>query len=145
MDGVRAGHIAALLGSGKVLVAGGFAGGEAGPAGPDTLASAELFDLITGSWSAAGEMLVGRAQPTAALLGSGKVLVAGGSGGQNRLATAELYDPSSDSWTATANMLEAHIGHTATLLRDGKVLLVGGTDGLDPMPSTELYQPGSGS
>jgi hypothetical protein len=61
------------LGNGKVLVTGGT------PNGPGVLASTELYDPATGKFEAtAGPMTSPRANHTATLLNTGKVLVAGG-------------------------------------------------------------------
>lgn len=144
---VRLGHSATLLRDGRVLVAGG--SGSDGP-----LASAELCDPGSRTWTATGSMTEGRYNHSATLLPDGRVLVAGGGTsssihpGLDALASAELYDPSSGSWTLTAGMIEARYGHTAMLLRDGKVLVAGGDGGgdrLEPLASAELYDPGSGS
>jgi N-acetylneuraminic acid mutarotase len=135
------GRTATLLGTGKVLVVGGAASIVIDPL---PLASAELYDPSTGSWTAAAEMADARSGPTATLLLGGKVLVAGGSGGTGLLSTVELYDPRSDSWTATGAMLEHNIGHTATLLLDGRVLVAGGGVGTSAEASAELYDPRTG-
>ena len=87
-------HTATLLPDGKVLVAGGrkglLANGNA-----DVLASAELFDAATGSWTPTLGMGGPREFHTATLLPDGTVLVAGGEGDAGTLTTAELYDPGS--------------------------------------------------
>ena len=80
----RALHTATLLPNGKVLVAGGFNGGE--------LSSAELYDPASGTWTAIGSLTTARYQHTATLLPNGKVLVAGGGGTSGALSSAELYD-----------------------------------------------------
>jgi hypothetical protein len=57
------------------------------------LSSAELYDPATGTWTATGSMGTARFAPTATLLPSGHVLVAGGSNGISYLSSAELYNP----------------------------------------------------
>jgi hypothetical protein len=84
----REGHIAKLLGNGKVLVAGGFTYDQAEIA----LSSAELFDPATGKFTRTADLTTARREHAAALLQNGEVLVMGGHDGQgNELASAELY------------------------------------------------------
>jgi Galactose oxidase, central domain/Kelch motif len=92
----RAGFTDTLLPDGKVLVAGGVdlvSGTDHDPA----LASVELYDPGTGSWTATATMAVARNGHTATLLPDGRVLVAGGGSLvlASFLASAELYDPGS--------------------------------------------------
>src|SRR5262249_26036910 len=126
-------HTATLLSNGKVLVAGG--GFFDGP-----LASAELYDPASGTWTATGSLITGRTNQPATLLPTGEVLVAGGDDIQGALVSAELYDPASGTWSAPGSLATARGYHTATLLADGKVLVAGGGDvnGL-PLASAELY------
>ena len=84
----RDGHTATLLPNGKVLATGGFTGRRHG-----WLASAELYDPASGTWTATGSLATERSGHTATLVPNGKVLVAGGYNGNVFLASAELYDP----------------------------------------------------
>ena len=78
---------------------------------------------------------------TSTLLGSGKVLLAGGwVTGLNPLTTADLYDPPAGTFAATGSMSVARDMHTATMLPNGKVLLSGGAYSL----TAELYDAGAG-
>ena len=67
----RSGHTETLLSNGKVLVVGG--SNSAG-----YLASAELYNPASGTWTVTGSLGTARSQHTATLLPNGKVLVAGG-------------------------------------------------------------------
>src|SRR6266513_6182385 len=90
----RTNTTATLLPNGKVLVAGG-------TNIDSNLASAELYDPASGSWTATGSLGTARQGHTATLLPNGKVLVAGGGSSNGILTSAELYDPASGTWSAT--------------------------------------------
>ena len=79
MSTARGAQTATLLPDGEVLVAGGFQLSADGFSFT-VLASAELYDPATGTWSATASMSEGRAGATATLLQNGKVLVTGGTG-----------------------------------------------------------------
>ena len=105
----RAGHGATLLRDGKVLVVGGW--GYDGRQG-GALATAEVYDPSTGTFTPTGSMTTSRWGPTATLLNDGRVLVAGGL----RLNSAELYDPSTGTFSPTGDMTSVRYGHAAILL-----------------------------
>jgi N-acetylneuraminic acid mutarotase len=142
----RAFPTATLLPNGTVLVAGGFDKNK------NDLATAELYDPASGTWTATGNLVNRRREQTATLLPNGKVLVVGGMTFLFGMATAELYDPASGTWTATGSMAIPRRSHTAMLLPDGKVLVAGGFNDNPfsifrgtPLASAELYDPASGT
>lgn len=101
MHSPRDAHAAVLLTDGKVLIVGGDTGTFIGSVGyyGGSLASAELYDPSSGTFSSAGSMNAARTGPQATLLKNGDVLITGGFsycgidcfGGS--LANAELYRP----------------------------------------------------
>jgi hypothetical protein len=120
----REGFSATLLGSGRVLVAGGLTSFKTGEA----TAAAELYDPATGSFSPTGSMATPRLALSATLLADGRILAAGGRGslGGTSLASAEIYDPASGTFNPSGAMTTAREDHTATLLTNGAVLFAGG-------------------
>lgn len=132
---------ATKLGTGLIVLAvlsltgcGGGGGSSSAPPATNT----------SGNWSAAGNLITGRADYTATLLPNGKVLVTGGMNSfvapYNPISTVELYDPATGNWVMKASMTTVRAGHAATLLSNGKVLVSGGA-GSGYLASTELYDP----
>jgi hypothetical protein len=142
MESARAGHTATLLSTGKVLVTGGsyfvVASNTSG-----TLATAELYDPASGTFSSTGSMESARAGHTATLLNTGKVIVTGGTDS----TTTELFDPTAGTFSPSGAMEIARGGHTATLLPDGTVLVAGGEDPHfgNVLALAEIYDPTAGT
>jgi hypothetical protein len=140
-------HTATRLENDLVLIAGGMSV----PNIDTAVASAELFNPATGTFTATGSMKGIRQEHTATLLDGGKVLVVGGVGGPGpgpntgTLATAELYDPGTGKWSQTGSLAEARWGNTETKLADGRVLVASGS--MDPAypASAEIYNPTTGT
>jgi N-acetylneuraminic acid mutarotase len=102
----RSQHSATVLSDGRILVAGGFGNTttEANPVG--LLTAAELYDPVTASWTATGDMAFGPGATVARALDDGRVLWVGGvvlssSGGigidSTVLETADLFDPTAET------------------------------------------------
>jgi hypothetical protein len=122
MTAPRNGHDAVLLHNGQVLVAGGL---NASLSQCGTLASAELYNPSTGTWTATGSMTTGRYSFTLTLLPNGEVLAAGGTNcGNGGLTSAERYNPATGKWTATGSMTVGNETNWAVLLQNGKVLVL---------------------
>ena len=90
MTATRVEHTAVLLSNGNVLVSGG---NNQTLGGVTPLASAELYNAATGTWSATGSMSNARAGHTSTVLHNGNVVNAGGSDAVTELDSAELYTP----------------------------------------------------
>jgi hypothetical protein len=143
LNAKRSGHTATLLSNGTVLVAGSLA--YSIPLGHYvSLASSEIYNPLTASWTLSGLMNEPRGIHTATLLPNGKVLVAGGAYSDSApwivRSTAELYDPATGSWSYTGAMNQSRFWHASVLLHNGKVLVMGGADGSDNhLTSAEIY------
>jgi hypothetical protein len=81
-------HTATQLPDGRVLVA----GGGADYVNTAFIASAELYDPVTGTFSLTGSVADARTNHVATLLGDGRVLLTGGYGATAPLPYAELFD-----------------------------------------------------
>ena len=139
----RVSHTATLLPNGKVLLVGG-GPPDATPVTPAFLASAELYDPVSNTFTATGSMSTDRVGHTATLLADGKVLIAGGRPlASNEVATAEIYDPATGRFSATGSMNVPRAGHAAARLLDGRVLIAGGFNAAGS--SAELFDPATGS
>jgi hypothetical protein len=141
MNAARAAHTATLLGNGKVLIAGGEGNGF------EALASAELYDPSTSTFTPTGSMITPRYAHSATLLADGRVLIVGGTRNVNLGAsvfTAEIYDPSTGAFTSTGNLTStggevyAPPGNFTTLLPDGRVFVAAANN-------AEIYDPNTGT
>jgi hypothetical protein len=131
------------LDNGQVLAAGGYR--QIGIIG-GTIASADIYDPLTGVWTPTGTMRYARELHTGTKLPSGQVLMAGGFSNNAILATAEVYNPATGAFSAAKSMKSSRFGHTATLLASGKVLVTGGRTTNDvSLSATEFYDPTSGT
>ncbi len=121
----RSGHTATLLPDGHVLITGGLQDFGPGtvpiPLGPG-VASAELYDPVSGTFTSTASMSVGRSGHTATLLTDGTVLITGSS------ITTELFNPATATFSVVGEPYTG-LGATATLRNDGTVLVAGGRGG----------------
>src|SRR6266481_4370865 len=133
MAAARTSHTATLLANGNVLITGGIGDIANGV----SLSSAEVYDVVAGSFSATGTMIAVRDSHFAILLANGTVLVAGGSIGSTGGFTAELYNTGNGTFTETGGMETSRaLAAAVLLLPDGRVLVSGGSD----TNSAELYK-----
>ena len=167
MNSAREEAVAAALpgDGGKILIAGGDSKGIF----QNSIASAEIFDPTTGSFTSTAAMGSARelaraiALDPAAVSGplTGDILVTGGLAttgnlAGSSLASAELYDPVADAWApVVASMQSPRALHSMTLMisgpLQGQVLIAGGvvfqgSGGLnnlvrESVSSAELFNP----
>jgi hypothetical protein len=143
MTVARAAPTATGLPDGRVLMTGGVTS-ELEP-----LASSELFDPNSSSFSSTASMSVPRVGHVAVSLADGRVLIIGGR--QTRrggiLRTTEIFDPATNQFQSTGDMISPRHKHAAALLPDGRVLVLGGSDARDRggrYRSAEIYDPTTG-
>ena len=109
----------------------------------------ELFDPVSGKWTATGPLLTARDQHRTALLDDGRVLAVGGYAmGSVLLASAEVYNPATGLWNATGKLPTPRSWFSLIKLLDGRVLVAGGyTGGASKrtyLASAALYNPKNG-
>src|SRR5437667_4964280 len=153
MHAARVAFSATRLPNGKVLVEGG-ASNTVG-----ALASAELYDASTGTWTLTGSMNQGRQAHSAVLLRDGTVLVTGGNIDRTpctdvcvtTIAGSEIYNPSTGTWTTVGEMTIPRSFFTTTALSNGRVLATGGRIHTGPgyydykaIAFADLYDPATG-
>ncbi|HEV2476433.1 MAG TPA: kelch repeat-containing protein [Candidatus Dormibacteraeota bacterium] len=159
MSRARNNATASPLADGRVLVTGGYDRKVVQLPNPNqqpfcclridltALATSEIFDPKTRSWSVAGSLGHARYWHQAITLKGGLVLVVGGEDQQRTpptyLASAERFDPSTGTWAAAGDIGVPRTDFTLTGLADGRALLAGGLapDGLTVLRSTLLYDP----
>jgi len=137
----HSGDAAVLLSNGDVLAYGNHFACYAG----------QFFNPSTNNWSRTmGQCQTGISVGPLALLGTARVLLAGGSiiysGKSTSVAHADLYDPSTNSWLSTGVLNQARAAHTLTRLLSGKALAAGGFAKIAGgtatfLTSAELYAP----
>jgi N-acetylneuraminic acid mutarotase len=142
-----------------VVAAAWYPGGPLADVAPEPppgrlLGSAELYDPVTGRWSATGSLAVARHGGSAVTLADGRVLVAG----QSRFPdsffyrvwaeddrvdrVAEVYDPATGRFRVTGGYPTEVNGTVLVALRDGGALLIGGQG--ESAPTAILrYDPGT--
>jgi N-acetylneuraminic acid mutarotase len=131
MSSPRAAQFAGRLPDGRVLVSGGWAGGQ-----KHGIASADIYDPASG-WSGAAPMPAALAQGRAVTLLDGRLMVIGGLDAAAGITSmVEIFDPGSMSWQRTGTLMQAVYWPAAVALRDGRVLVAGG--GADSQTSRVL-------
>jgi hypothetical protein len=144
MTASRYAHTMTLLNNGKVLIAGGETCTSSTAC--SALQTAEIYDPVSGTFSATGSLNAARFNAAAVALTSGQVLITGGFDGTNFPATAELFDPIAGTFTGTGALNTPRASATATLLDNGSVVIAGGSTCNStncPTATAELYVSGA--
>lgn len=150
MQEARRGHSMVELPAGRsgrsrVIVIGGYDRDPvADNANANSLASCEIYDPYSNTWSYAAPHPLAAGFRWAVALNNGMVLVAGGWNSQGgnvpsaELTASHLYDPRTDRWITTGSLPRAavnpHAFMRAVILRNGQVLIAGGAFHRDDDP-----------
>ena len=132
-------HTASLLGTGKVLVVGGYGSGGA-------LGTTGLYDpsATVNPWTADATLHFPRGDHTSVNLYDGRVLVTGGTDSTyTLLPSTELYDPlaTTPAWSLTGNLNNARAYNVIVLLNDHRVLVAGGDTTTGTTYTAEVFDP----
>lgn len=140
--------IAVVLDGGRVLIIGGNMAQDTPTTGHATYSTAEIYDPVAGTFTAAGRMVGKGSAPSAVRLKDGRVLVLDGISVDDAnapdpyLATAEIYEPATDTFTATGPMSVGRGRAQMAVLDDGRVLVLGGRyAGTGKMETVDLFDP----
>ena len=110
-------------------------GGEVDKFGDTSIATVEMYDPKTDTWTQKADMPTSRRTSTSVV--DGKIYAIGGAKIHKRrigpgvgrdiieLPTVEMYDPATDTWTQKADMPTPR--GTSTCVVDGKIYAIGGT------------------
>ena len=105
---------------------------------------ADVPRVASGTWAAAGEVVIPSGAVSVALA-DGRVVVAGGKSDGVPSPVISTYDPASGAWARVGDLVTARSGHAITVLNDGRVLIAGGTASDGPTFDIEIYDPANGT
>eukprot|EP01045_Picozoa_sp_COSAG04_P006676 COSAG04_NODE_333_length_16525_cov_32.050527_4_plen_362_part_00 len=132
----RCGHSACAFWDGRVVVAGGAAGGE-------TVRTALQWVPGAAAWAPLPDMAAERGGAQAVALPDGRAMVIGGLDGKV-LASVEVLAADGSGWSALAPMGATRFAHVAAVLPCGKVLVAGGYRS-GALKTAELWNPATGA
>jgi hypothetical protein len=141
----RARHAAERLADGRVLVVGGVTGDDND--GYTPTATVEVYDPVSGTFSAAPSLPRRRDLTTATLVpNGGGVVVVGGRDGSTTLSDVITIDTALTAWTRRATLSEPRFGQLVTLV-DDELLIIGGRAGTNgaALSTVEVFDTGANS
>ena len=126
----------ATLPDGRVLVAGGWNG-------TNDIATADVFNPSTKTFSPVGSMAVPREAAGAAPLPDGRILVAGGYSNTGSVNSTEIFDPKTNSFSPGPTFPEARYGIATAVISGGRILFAGGYNDSDYVATAFAFDPSS--
>ncbi len=137
----------------KVLVAGGYAGGNSSSYGQPTT-SCEIIDVCCGTVTPTGSMNTARSEHILLLTpDSGVVAISGitlitnqGSSSGNHTSSVELYNRATGTWSTIGNLLVARRQAQGVFISSHEILIVGGRNpDLSTIQSSEIFDLSTGT
>ncbi len=129
MGTARALHLAVRLNDNRVLVVGGVNATGA------TLATCEIYDPVTNTFTGTGSMATARVLHAACRMADGRVMVAGGTSTlqpdvvaaiSGTLNSVEIYNPATGTWSGANALGGNRLAPALTLLSNNQVMVSGG-------------------
>ncbi len=159
MNAMRMGHTATRLPNGRVLVTGGLSDLNGTGIDPinSALASTEIYNPATDSWTPGPNMSRPRAGHIATVLPNGRILFGGGVGYTVFLGIkipqiwtqTEIYDPVAGTFSNGPTMATARAIYSVATLGGGRFLFAGGVSSLlglgTPTAACEIYDANTNS
>ena len=150
LRGARAGHRAAQLVDGRVLVAGG--GDRVGyPCAAihphcmiaDSIGTAEIYDPASGTFTPTGDLAHPRLAFSLDVLGSGRVVATGGAAANQGLTSVEIFDPGTGLWSKAPDLVGQRLYHASAVLAGSLVVVGGKIANVRPITTTDLLGEGA--
>lgn len=104
-------------------------GAENSRQGKRSLASVEMYDPETDSWSDRAPLPTPRQAMGAALGADGRIYVVGGARSYSNptpMGVVEIYDPVADSWSEGPPLSHPRRGHQVVATPEGRIYAIGG-------------------
>jgi hypothetical protein len=133
-----------LLSDGRVLVTGGF---QWKVDRNVALATAEVFDPTTDSFTRVADLATTRFAPAVVSAPDGRAFFLGGVDDLESnagLKTVEMFDATTGKFAPAGNLVRARRLHTAARLPDGRIFVVGGAWGDEWATRAEVFDPATG-
>jgi len=100
--------------------------------------------LVDPTWALTSKKSVRGQFHDLAVLGNGRVLMAGAAAVGLYSSACELFDPATSTWSVTGDMSTARYFHAVVATQAGGALAIGGGDGYGDLSSAEVYDPSTG-
>jgi N-acetylneuraminic acid mutarotase len=139
--GVAREGLAAATSGNRIFAVGG---NQPGPPPASAVATLEIYEPLTNTWTSGADMAGGPRQWLAAGVVNGILYAVGGMDHTGALLTrVEAYNPATDSWTPKTPMSVAR-RFLAVAVLDGRLYAIGGAGAAGNLNTVEVFDPAAG-